>query len=91
MTDLQTRALTAIQNGKVFTDDIRAKQRLANVNQLLTEIFAACGELRDLSGTSTGAETFEAVANALHDTQKALLLFYRHTLDENAAEAAAGS
>lgn len=90
MTNLETRALAVIQAGKVFTDDEQAKQRLANLNTLLTEVFAACGELRELSASSTAAETFEAVANALHETQKALLLFYRHTLDEGAVDAAHG-
>ena len=83
-------ALQACQAGKPFTDEERARMRLASVNQLITEVYAACVDLRDVTATSTAAETFEAVANALHDTQKALLLFYRHTLDEGAADAAAG-
>jgi hypothetical protein len=90
MIDLETRVLAVIEAGRVFTDEEQAKQRLANVNTLLTEVFAACGELRELTATSTAAETFEAVANALHETQKALLLFYRHTLDEGEADAAHG-
>lgn len=90
MTDLETRVLAVIEAGKVFTDGERAKQRLSNVNTLFTEVFAACGELRELSASPTAVETFEAVANVLHETQKALLLFYRHTLDENVADAAHG-
>lgn len=90
MTDLESRAHAALLAGQVFTDEEFAKRRLANVNQLLTEVFAACNELRELTASSTAAETFEAVANTLHDTQKALLLFYRHTLDEDVADAAHG-
>lgn len=88
MADLEARALAALETAKVFTDEEHAKERLANLNQLITEVYAACLELRDLSASSTAAETFEAVANTLHDTQKALLLFYRRTLDEGAADAA---
>jgi hypothetical protein len=79
-----------IEAGRVFTDEEQAKQRQASTRSSPRSL-PACRELRELTATSTAAETFEAVANALYDTQKALLLVYRHRLDEGAADAAHGS
>jgi hypothetical protein len=87
--DLKTRVVAL--NGRVFTHPDRAKVRLESVNTLLTEVFTCCIDLKELTDNSTAIETFEAVGNALHGVQDALLLFYRRALEvphDNAAKGA---
>ncbi|MFL6352736.1 MAG: hypothetical protein ACJ74Z_12935 [Bryobacteraceae bacterium] len=87
--DLKTKVLAL--NGRVFTDPERAKVRLESVNTLLTQVFTSCIDLKELTDNSTAIETFEAVANALHGVQDALLLFYRRALDVPHGNAAKGA
>jgi hypothetical protein len=87
--DLKTRIVEL--PGPVFTDRERARERLESVNTLLNQVFSACLDLKDLADNSTAIETFEAVANALHGVQEALLLFYRRSLDIPHSNAATGA
>jgi hypothetical protein len=85
------KAKVVALNGPVFTDPERAKARLESVNTLLSQVFTSCIDLKELTDNSTAIETFEAVANALHGVQEALLLFYRRALDIPYGNAAKGA
>jgi hypothetical protein len=81
MPDLEAGAVLGV--GKVLQDEDCAKMRLASVNQLVAEVYAACVDLRELTANTTADETFEVVATAMCGVQKAFLSFHRKTLDRN--------